>query len=149
MRIGGIIQARLGSTRLPGKVLRQLGGMSVLERVVSAARSSASLDELVVATTTLPADEAIVTECARLGVPCHRGPSEDVLTRFLGAMKDLKCDAIARFTADCPLLDPELIRGTAAAWRAMPGLDYLSTCLTQRTLPAALTSRSPRPTLCG
>ncbi|MFI6733621.1 cytidylyltransferase domain-containing protein [Nonomuraea sp. NPDC050451] len=137
MRIVGIVQARMGSTRLPGKVLRELGGRSVLEWVVRAAREAGTLDELVVATTTEQADDAVVAECRRLGVSWHRGPVDDVLTRFMEALAGRRWDAMMRFTADCPLLDPAVIREAALVFRAVRGLDYLSTALT-RTLPRGL-----------
>ncbi|MFI0417772.1 cytidylyltransferase domain-containing protein [Spongiactinospora sp. 9N601] len=130
MRIIGIVQARMGSTRLPGKVLRELSGRSVLGWVVRAARSSGVLDDLVVATTTEPADDAVVAECARLGAPCHRGPVDDVLGRFAGVLRERRpAGAVMRFTADCPLLDPGLIADAARVYRAVPGLDYLGTGL--------------------
>ncbi|NUR84293.1 MAG: NTP transferase domain-containing protein [Nonomuraea sp.] len=137
MRIVGVIQARMGSTRLPGKVLRDLGGRTVLGWVVRAARESGALDGLVVATTTQAADDAVAAECARLGVDCHRGPVDDVLTRFVEALAGREADAVMRFTADCPLLDPAVIREAALVFRAVPGLDYLSTSLA-RTLPRGL-----------
>ncbi|TYB47587.1 NTP transferase domain-containing protein [Nonomuraea sp. PA05] len=137
MRIVGIVQARMGSTRLPGKVLRELGDRSVLGWVVRAAREAGALDDLVVATTTEPADDAVVAECHRLGVACHRGPVDDVLTRFAQVLAGRRWDAVMRFTADCPLLDPEVIREAALVFRAVPGLDYLSTSLA-RTLPRGI-----------
>ncbi|MFD8528155.1 cytidylyltransferase domain-containing protein [Streptosporangium canum] len=137
VHIAGVIQARMGSTRLPGKVLRTLGGRTVLERVVRAVPPGV-LDDLVVATTTEPADDAVVAECERLGVAWHRGPVDDVLTRFLGVLDRLECDAVMRLTADCPLLDPEIIAMAAGMWRAAPGLDYLSTSPQPRTLPRGL-----------
>ncbi|MFI6798880.1 cytidylyltransferase domain-containing protein [Streptosporangium canum] len=137
VHITGVIQARMGSTRLPGKVLRTLGGRTVLERVVRAVPRGV-LDDLVVATTTEPADDAVVAECERLGVAWHRGPVDDVLTRFLGVLDRVECDAVMRLTADCPLLDPEIIAMAAGMWRATPGLDYLSTSPQPRTLPRGL-----------
>ena len=76
----------MGSSRLPGKVLRPLAGRSVLGRVVRAARDSGVLADLVVATSVDPVDDAVVAECARLDVPVHRGPVDDVLSRFVGAL---------------------------------------------------------------
>ncbi|WP_449062879.1 cytidylyltransferase domain-containing protein [Planomonospora algeriensis] len=134
MRIIGIVQARTGSTRLPGKVLRELSGRSVLGWVVRAVQEARAVDELVVATTTEAADDAVAAECGRLGVACSRGPVDDVLTRFTAALAGRPGDAVMRFTADCPLLDPAVIRETALVYRAVPGLDYLSTAL-PRTLP--------------
>lgn len=127
----------MGSTRLPGKVLRELGGRSVLGWVVRAAREAAVLDDLVVATTTEAADDAVVAECRRLGVAWHRGPVDDVLTRFVRALAGRQGEAVMRFTADCPLLDPAVIREAALVFRAVPGLGYLSTSLA-RTLPRGL-----------
>jgi len=127
----------MGSTRLPGKVLRDLGSRTVLGWVVRAVRESQAVDELVVATTTRAADDAVAAECLALGVPCHRGPVDDVLTRFVQVMAGLTGDAVMRFTADCPLLDPAIIREAAQVYRALPGLDYLSTGLAG-TLPRGL-----------
>jgi spore coat polysaccharide biosynthesis protein SpsF len=137
MRIVGIIQARTGSSRLPGKVLLPLGGRSVLGWVVRAARESAVLDDLVVATTEQAGDDAVVAECERLGVAWHRGPVDDVLARFIGSLAAHPADAVMRFTADCPLLDPALVRAVGAAFRAVPGLDFISTIL-RPTLPRGL-----------
>jgi spore coat polysaccharide biosynthesis protein SpsF len=136
MRTLGIIQARMGSSRLPGKVLRRLGGSTVLERVVRAAQASGVLDQLVVATTVEAADDAVVAECAALGVPCYRGPVDDVLTRFLGVLDQHDSDVVMRFTADCPLLDPSLV---ALAHRVFvaAGVDYMTTSIA-RTLPRGL-----------
>ncbi|MEU4559331.1 glycosyltransferase family protein [Actinoplanes sp. NPDC023936] len=132
----GIIQARMGSTRLPGKVLRRLGGRTVLDRVVRAARDSGVLEDLVVATTFEAADDAVADECARIGVACHRGPVDDVLTRFLGVLETRSADTVLRFTADCPLLDPHLVARAARVFEAA-GVDYLTTSIT-RTLPRGL-----------
>ena len=82
-------------------------------------------------------DDAVAAECARLDVPCHRGPVDDVLGRFVGALAAHPGDAVMRFTADCPLLDPEIITLVASVYRAVPGLDYASTSIA-RTLPRGL-----------
>lgn len=137
MRILGVIQARMSSTRLPGKVLFQLGGETVLGRVIRATRSSSSLDDLVVATTTDASDDVVVEECERVGVAHHRGPRDDVLTRFLGAIERTPTDAVMRITADCPLLDPRILRTASTTFRGVPDLDYLSTGLV-RTLPRGM-----------
>ncbi len=136
-RIVGVVQARMGSTRLPGKVLRPLAGRSVLGRVVRAARESGAIDDVVVATTLDSLDDAVVEECDRLGVACHRGSTDDVLSRFIGALHKHPADAVMRFTADCPLLDPEIVALVARVFRAVPGLDYVSTSIA-RTLPRGL-----------
>ncbi|GAA3227355.1 glycosyltransferase family protein [Actinocorallia longicatena] len=133
----GIVQARMGSSRLPGKVLRRLDGRSVLGWVVRAAADSRALDDLVVATTEEAVDDAVVEECERLGVAWHRGPVDDVLTRYLDALDRHPAESVMRFTADCPLLDPALIRTAATVFRSLPDLDYLSTSL-GGTLPRGL-----------
>jgi spore coat polysaccharide biosynthesis protein SpsF len=116
VRVVAIIQARMGSTRLPGKVLRDLGGKTVLARVVNRTRSAALVDEVVVATTGQPADVAIVKECERLAVACFRGDEADVLDRYYRAAKEFSADAVVRITSDCPLIDPELIDATIRAF---------------------------------
>jgi spore coat polysaccharide biosynthesis protein SpsF len=132
----GVIQARTGSTRLPGKVLLPLAGRSVLGWVVRAARLS-GVDDLVVATTTEAGDDAVVAECINLGVDVVRGPVDDVLTRFIGAVHGRSATAVARFTADCPLLDPHVVAAVIDAWRRNPWLDYASTAL-PRCLPRGM-----------
>ncbi|WP_344167668.1 cytidylyltransferase domain-containing protein [Pilimelia columellifera] len=131
------MQAPMATTHLPGKVLQLLGGCSVLERMVRAVRDSAELDGLVVVTTTGSGDDAVATECARLGVAVHRGPAGDPLRQVVGALDDHPADAVMPFSTDCPLLDPELIAVGVRVFRAMPGLDYLSTAL-PRTLPQGM-----------
>ena len=99
-----VIQARMGSTRLPGKVLMDLGGKPVLHWVVRACQRS-SADEVWVATSVLPADDAIAAWCVRHNVHCHRGPEDDVLARFVGTATASQADIILRITADCPFID--------------------------------------------
>jgi spore coat polysaccharide biosynthesis protein SpsF len=128
LKVIGVIQARTGSTRLPGKVLRPLAGRSVLGWVVRAARLS-GVDELVVATTTESGDNAVVTECHELGVDVIRGSADDVLSRFVQAVEGRHAGAVARFTADCPMLDPAVVGAVIDTWRRMPTLDYVSTAM--------------------
>jgi spore coat polysaccharide biosynthesis protein SpsF len=132
----GIIQARMGSSRLPSKVLKKLGGRTVLERVVRAAQQSGVLDQLVVATTVESQDDAIVTACAEIGVECHRGSVDDVLDRFLGVLDRFDSDVVLRFTADSPMLDPQVVARAHRVFMAA-GVDYLTTSIT-RTLPLGL-----------
>ena len=137
MRINAVIQARTGSTRLPGKVLRDLGGRPVLDRVVDAARTAPGIDGVLVATSTAPGDDAVADRASLLGVPVVRGSEDDVLSRFVQAADEHPCDAVVRLTADCPLLDPELVGLVAATWRHAPDHDYVATTLV-RTLPRGL-----------
>jgi spore coat polysaccharide biosynthesis protein SpsF len=99
----------MGSTRLPGKVLKDLEGESVLARVVNRTRRANLLNEVVVATSALPADDVIVKECERLKVACFRGDEADVLDRYYRAAQQFAADTIVRITSDCPLIDPKLI----------------------------------------
>jgi len=127
----------MASTRLPGKVLADLGGRTVLEWVVRAAWESGVCDRVVVATSTDSTDDAVESECQRLGVSFHRGDLDDVLGRFLGALIHEPDDGtVIRLTADCPLLDPQLIAMCVRAFEKS-GVDYLST-IRRRTLPRGL-----------
>ncbi|TYP89852.1 cytidylyltransferase domain-containing protein [Blastococcus xanthinilyticus] len=138
MRVVAVVQARMGSTRLPGKVLRPLAGRPVLSWVVRAARASAGVDDVVVATTVLPEDDVVAEAARAAGARVVRGDADDVLSRYLGALDEHPADAVVRLTADCPLLDPALVAMVVSAWRAAPdGVDYLATTL-HRTLPRGL-----------
>jgi spore coat polysaccharide biosynthesis protein SpsF len=135
--VTAVIQARTGSTRLPGKVLRPLGTSFVLGWVARAAQAADGVDEVVIATSDHAGDDPIVEAGARLGVPVVRGSEDDVLSRFLAAVEAHPCDAVVRLTSDCPLLDPALIGQTVALWRADPSVDYVSSTLV-RSLPRGL-----------
>jgi spore coat polysaccharide biosynthesis protein SpsF len=136
MRVIAIVQARMGSTRLPGKVLLDVAGQSMLARVVRRVQPARSLSGVVVATARGPADEPIVRECAALGVAVFRGDESDVLDRFYQAARAYRAEAVVRITADCPLIDPELVDLVVGAFlEARP--DYASNVL-QRTFPRGL-----------
>ena len=137
MRINAVIQARAGSTRLPSKVLADLGGRPVLEWVVRAAQTASRIDEVIVATSTLAVDDVVADLAESLGVAVVRGSEDDVLSRFVAALAAHPADALVRLTADCPLLDPTLIDAVAGAWTAAPIHDYVSTILV-RCLPRGL-----------
>ena len=106
MKIVAIVQARMGSSRLPGKVLADIGGQSMLSRVIERVRRIGRLSEVVVATTLAPEDDAIIEECGRIGAPFFRGSENDVLDRYYGACREREADAVVRITSDCPLIDP-------------------------------------------
>src|SRR5215475_4721846 len=105
MNVVAIVQARMGSTRLRGKVLMDLGGKTVLARVVHRLRRATHVDRIVVATTDAATDDAIVQECKRLKVACFRGSGNDVLDRYYTAADEHRATAVVRITADCPLID--------------------------------------------
>jgi len=119
-----ILQARMSSSRLPGKVLRPLLGQPMLARQVERLRRAGSLAPLVVATSTRSDDDAIAAWCASAEVTCYRGDLDDVLGRFLGALEAAGWpEHFVRLTADCPLADPELIDRVVAA-HLDSGADY-------------------------
>jgi spore coat polysaccharide biosynthesis protein SpsF len=124
MRVVAIIQARMGSTRLPGKVLTELGGTTMLAQVVRRVREARRITETVVATSTAADDDAVVREAGRLGAGVHRGSQTDVLGRFVGAARSYRADVIVRMTADCPLLDGGVIDQVVGALDAT--IDYAS-----------------------
>lgn len=106
MRTVAIVQARMGSTRLPGKVLMDIGGETALSRVVRRLSRAKLITEVIIATTESPADDAIVAQAKQLGVRCFRGSEQDVLARYLGAAEEFEAEVIVRVTSDCPLIDP-------------------------------------------
>jgi spore coat polysaccharide biosynthesis protein SpsF len=110
-----ILQARMSSTRLPRKVLRPILGKPMLARQIERVRRASALDDLLVATSTDPADEPIEELCRSLGVGCYRGQLADVLARFHGAAEMTGSRHIVRLTADCPLADWHLIDRVVSA----------------------------------
>jgi len=108
--IVGCIQARMGSTRLPGKVLRELGGLSTLAWVTRALDAAAVCDEVVVATSDRPGDDAVEAEAVRLGAEVLRGHPDDVLSRYVAVARRFGADRVVRVTADNPLIDPAVVR---------------------------------------
>lgn len=108
-KIAAIIQARMGSTRLPGKVLKKIKDKSILQHVIDRVSTVKNLDEIIIATTKNQRDNAIIDEAVRLGVKYYRGDEEDVLGRHYYAAKDNSIDIIVRITSDCPVIDPIII----------------------------------------
>jgi spore coat polysaccharide biosynthesis protein SpsF len=141
-----IIQARMGSTRLPGKVLQPIAGQSMLARTCRRAARANRIDEAIVATSVHPQDDPVVDECRRLDLPCFRGSEEDVLDRFYRAAEARRADLVVRVTSDCPLIDPELIDDVIEAMlRDRP--HYAANVL-ERTYPRGLdTEATPRDAL--
>lgn len=123
-----IVQARMTSTRLPGKVLLPLAGEPMLSRLVERLRRVQRADGIVVATTTNTTDDPIAALCAQLDVPCHRGSEHDVLSRYADAARLHGADVVVRITSDCPLIDPALIDQVIAAY-AEGDSDYVSNML--------------------
>jgi spore coat polysaccharide biosynthesis protein SpsF len=125
-KIVAIIQARMGSSRLPGKVLVDIAGKPMIEHVIQRTQRAETLDVVLFATTTDEADYPIAEFCASLGIPCSRGSLHDVLDRYYQAAKLHAADIIVRITADCPLIDSALIDQTASLITdyASPSVDF-------------------------
>ena len=107
--IGVIIQARMGATRFPGKVLKKLGDHALLDFQISRIKEAKNIDTIVVATTVEEADDEIEDFCNEKGILCFRGSENDVLSRYYECARDNKFETIVRLTADCPLIDPAVI----------------------------------------
>ncbi len=108
MKTVAILQARLGSTRLPGKILLPLGTRSVLGQVIFRLQACAKIDDVVIATTDLPSDDRVAAEAQRWNAKVFRGSETDVLARHYFAAKTYGAEIIVRVTSDCPLVDPEV-----------------------------------------
>ena len=141
MKTVAIIQARTNSTRLPGKVLKDLGGRSVLAHVIDRVAAAAGLDEVVIATTSAEPDGLIVCEAERHGAKAFRGSEHDVLGRYFMAATANSADVIVRVTADCPLFDSRLLTQMLTKFSTLRTgprpIDYMSNTLT-RTYPRGL-----------
>jgi spore coat polysaccharide biosynthesis protein SpsF len=135
-KIGLITQARMGSTRLPGKVMKNLLGAPMLEHFIARIKQAKHVQEIVIATTTHKRDDVIVNLAERLGVKSFRGSEDDVLGRYYGAAKRFKIDIIIRATSDCPLVDPQIIDEMVSMFLEEE-IDYLSNNL-ERTYPLGL-----------
>jgi spore coat polysaccharide biosynthesis protein SpsF len=138
MQIVAIIQARMGSTRLPGKVLMDLAGKTMLERVMQRCRRTVRLDEVIIATTDKTSDDPIAELCAQQDWPCFRGSEDDVLDRYYQAARWRKADTVVRITSDCPLIDSEVIDRCIKEFLETPNVGYVTNCWPFRTFPRGL-----------
>ena len=126
-RVVAVVQARMGSTRLPGKALKTIAGHRVIDLVIGRLRQSLSLDEIVLATTDLPIDDILATHVAEQGIRVVRGSEDDVLSRYVKAVEESGATTVIRITGDCPLVMPELVDELVKAFHASEGrVDYLS-----------------------
>lgn len=138
MSIEIFLQARMGSSRLPGKVLKTVLGRPLLAYQIERLREVKQADSLLLLTTRQPEDDRLAAFCKQEGVECFRGAEADVLDRFFQAAQARGTELIIRSTADCPLIDPEIIdRGIELFQSAAPPCDYLSNSL-ERTFPRGL-----------
>jgi spore coat polysaccharide biosynthesis protein SpsF len=142
-----IVQARMTSTRLPGKVLMPVLGKPLLAYELERLQRCEQTDALMVATTTNASDDPVVALCEGLNVPVFRGSEHDVLSRYHGAAQQAQAETVVRVTADCPLIDPAVVDGVIAHFKAaqqgapptetQSALDYVSNTLV-RSYPRGL-----------
>ncbi|MBN2147141.1 MAG: glycosyltransferase family protein [Anaerolineales bacterium] len=119
-----IVQARMSSSRLPGKVLLDIAGQPMLSHVVERTRRAQLVQQTIVATTTDPSDDPIEDLCEAREYPYYRGSLHDVLERYYKAARQFGAQTIVRITADCPLIDPGVIDETLLAFANMPECDF-------------------------
>jgi len=134
-----IIQARMGSTRLPGKVLMDLAGEPMLARVYNRVRRAKKIDDIVIATTKEREDDPLESLCSTEGWRWFRGDRDDVLDRYYRAATEVGADVIVRITSDCPLIDPAVIDRVVDGFigeEEQP--DYVSNIFPTRTYPRGL-----------
>ena len=125
MTVVAIVQARMGSTRLPDKVMKRIGGVPMIELLLSRLGRALEVDEIVLATSHDPRNQQLVEHVVSLGFRCFRGSEDDVLDRYYQTASATGADAIVRITGDCPLVDPALVDEIVRAFRTS-GADYLS-----------------------
>jgi spore coat polysaccharide biosynthesis protein SpsF (cytidylyltransferase family) len=133
-----IIQARMGSTRLPEKIMKEISGRPLLLHVIDRAKLSKRIDKVVVATTILPQDDIVAEKCREWGVDVFRGHPEDLLDRYYAAAAEFSADHVVRITADCPFIDPELIDMVVEKYTELGKYDTLAL---EGTYPDGLDTR--------
>ena len=136
-RYVAIIEARMGSSRLPGKVLRDICGKPALGILVERLSHSQELDGVIVATSTAEQDDAIAAWCAAETVDCWRGSEDDVLSRVVGAAEFAGADVIVEITGDCPLTDPKVV-DLAVTTHRINSCDVVTNCGNKLTWPMGI-----------
>jgi spore coat polysaccharide biosynthesis protein SpsF len=138
MKVVIISQARMTSTRLPGKVLKKIGGKSLLEYQIERLKKSLRADDVVIATTTNESDLPIVNLCEHLKISYYRGSETDVLSRYYKAAKEFKADVVVRVTSDCPVIDHRVVDSVIDLFlKNYPDFEYVSNTQ-QRTFPRGM-----------
>ncbi len=136
MTVIAIIQARMGSTRLPGKVLKEVNGKPLLLHQIERLKRCKKIDKLIIATTTEIQDNVLVDFCNKYNINVFRGSEENVLERYYGAWKKFGGEMIVRLTSDCPIIDPEIVDRLIEYFDAN-NFDYASNTI-ERTFPRGL-----------
>lgn len=138
MKVVCIIQARMGSTRLPGKILKKICDKTILEHDMDRLKRVKNIDKIVIATTTLEKDDVVVEEAKRLGITYFRGSEDDVLSRYYYAAKENNADVVVRVTSDCPLIDSDVTEKTIQMYlNNLEQYDYVNNTL-EKTFPRGL-----------
>jgi len=143
MKTVAIIQARMGSTRLPGKVMMSLAGVPVIKQVYDRVSMIEGLSSVLVATSTLDGDDPLAEYCADQKIPLFRGSEDDVLDRFVQAARQADADVVMRITADCPFIDPRVSAEVLDLLLADPHCDYADN-ITPVTYPDGLDTQVVR-----
>lgn len=136
MKVLAIIQARMGSSRLPGKILKEVNGKALLFYQIERLRQSDEIDQLVIATTVEQQDNQIVEFCKKHKVDYYRGSESDVLARYYQTWKEYGGDIIVRLTSDCPIIDPMIVDEIIRYYKTNK-YDYVSNTI-ERTFPRGL-----------
>lgn len=137
MNVVAIIQARMGSTRLPGKILKKVLGKPLLDYQIERLKRSKLINKIVIATTTNKQDQEIVDFCKSRFISFYRGSEEDVLARYYETAKKYKADVIVRITSDCPLIDPVIVDKVVEEYLNDTTQDYVSNTI-ERTYPRGM-----------
>ena len=125
MKVVAIVQARMGSTRLPNKVMKEIGGVPIIELLLARLSRAKEVDQIVVATSGDEKNEQLAAHVERLGYLCVRGSEDDVLKRYLDAAHASNADVVVRVTGDCPLIDPEVVNEVISRFKSVD-IDYVS-----------------------
>jgi spore coat polysaccharide biosynthesis protein SpsF len=125
LRIAATIEARMTSSRLPGKVLLQAAGKPMLEHLVNRMRAVPSLRGIVLATTTNRTDDVLEEFSVKMGISCYRGSENDVMSRVIGAAESEGADIVVEITGDCPIIDPKIVEQTISMFKSNQ-VDYVS-----------------------
>lgn len=124
MKVVATVEARMGSTRLPGKVMLPALGKPMLYYVIERLKAARSLDRIVIATTTKEEDDVIANFARDQGVDTFRGSEHDVMSRVIGAADSVDADVVVEITGDCPLVDPDLVEQTIRVFKYNEGVSY-------------------------
>ncbi|OES46060.1 cytidylyltransferase domain-containing protein [Domibacillus iocasae] len=138
MKVAAIIQARMGSTRLPGKILKKVNGKTLLEYQIERVRQAKTIDQVIIATTVKDGDQPIVDFCQEKGISYYRGSEQDVLARYVETARKYSAEVIVRLTSDCPIIDPQVIDQTVGHFLVQrESIDYVSNTI-KRTFPRGM-----------